>query len=97
MPKTLAKLKRLKREIQKRREEKRWDAFHEPAAWKRSSKGNLWRNWAGKTVSVFARDDNFFGYCIADMDGKRFSQGALETEEEAVESLGFALGLNDLD
>ena len=74
-----------------------WDLFYARAAWKRSAKGNIWRNWRGRTVSVFARDDRFFGWCIAAMDGKRFSQGALETEEEAVESLGFALGLNDLD
>jgi hypothetical protein len=55
---------------------------------KRSRRGNLWRNWEGMTLTVFARDDGRFGWCIVDAEGdKRFSRKAYEDEEWAIGAL----------
>ena len=68
------------------------EEFREPSAWKRSKKGNLWRNWEGKTVSIFERDgDGYYGWCIADREGQRFSRHGAETEEDAMDDLAEAL------
>jgi hypothetical protein len=53
---------------------------------KRSSKGNLWRTWAGVTVTVFRGEDGF-RFCIADGAGPRWSEGAWLEEDEAVRAL----------
>lgn len=61
---------------------------------KRSKRGNLWRNWEGMTLTVFARDDGRFGWCIVDAEGdKRFSRGSYESEEDAVGGLAGELGV----
>jgi hypothetical protein len=44
-----------------------WAEFE--AGFARSRRGNLWRQWAGKTVSVFRRRDGYYGLSIADEDG----------------------------
>jgi hypothetical protein len=68
------------------------EAFDDPAVWRRSAKGNLWRNWEGLTVSIFRRTgDDLFGWCIADGDGRRFSPGGYETEDDALSGLHDAL------
>lgn len=77
--------------------ERIWEEFDDSDQWQRSKKSNLWRNWAGKTVSIFQRDgDGWYAWCIAGEDSKRFSPGAFETEAEAIESLRGALELNEM-
>jgi len=55
--------------------------------WRRSRRGNLWRVWEGMTLTVFARKDGFYGWCIADDKGTRFSSAGYPTEGEALEAL----------
>jgi len=65
---------------------------------RRSKKGNLWREYDGKTLSVFPRSDDTFGWCIASGDdNKQFSSRGYETEEEAIEALGRMLDVEDDD
>jgi hypothetical protein len=71
-----------------------WEIFAEPAAWKRSKRGNLWRNYQGKTVTIFGRDDGYFAWSISDKDGTRFSRGGYEDEDEAMGALAAALPLD---
>lgn len=59
----------------------------------RSRKGNLWRDYQGVTVTVFARDDGFWGYCIASGERKRYSQTPYENEEGAMAALTAQLGV----
>jgi hypothetical protein len=54
---------------------------------RRSRKGNLWRHFEGMTLTVFGRDDGFYGWCIAGPDGTRFSSGGFEEEADAIGSL----------
>lgn len=55
---------------------------------KRSKRGNLWRNFRGLTLTVFRRaGDNWFAWSIADEEGPRYSPHAWETEEEAIGAL----------
>lgn len=61
------------------------DAFE--SGFKRSRKGNLWRNWEGKMLCVFRRDDDFYAWSVSDNDGPRFSPGGYATEEEAIGAL----------
>jgi hypothetical protein len=35
------------------------------AGFRRSRRGNLWRTWEGLTLTVFARDDGRYAWCIA--------------------------------
>lgn len=72
------------------------DAFVEAAlrardgfdnGFRRSKRGNLWRNWEGKTLTIFKRDDGYFGWSIADNNGVRFSPGGYGSEAEAAGGL----------
>ena len=85
----------------KRKEELRCtriDALYEVfvSGFRRSKRGNLWRLYDGATVSVFSRDDGFFGWCVAGGEEKRYSRSGYETEEEAMSALVFELGDADL-
>lgn len=63
---------------------------------RRSKKGNLWRQYDGQTLSVFPRSDDTFGWCIASGDDdKQFSSRGYETEEEAIEALATELGVGE--
>jgi len=64
------------------------------SGFQRSKRGNLWRNYAGVTVTIFQRKgDGFFAWCIADSGGtKRFSSGGYESEESALSALWCELG-----
>ena len=54
----------------------------------RSRKGNLWRDFEGVTVTIFARDDGLgYGYCIANYKGKRYSQTPYTTEDQVMRAL----------
>ena len=70
-----------------------WKEFEDPNAWKRSKRGNLWRNWLGMTLTIFKRDDGYFGWCIVDSEEKQFSPGGFESEEDAMSSAGGAIGI----
>jgi len=70
-----------------------WAEFEDSAAWQRSRKGNLWRHWEGMTLSIYARDDGYFGWCVAGEEGPRFSSGGYETEEDAMAALGETVGI----
>jgi hypothetical protein len=58
---------------------------------KRNRKGNLWRHWEGKMVTVFRRDDRFYGWCIASPAKRRFSSGRHDCEEDAMSGLASEL------
>lgn len=74
--------------------ETQWDEFIDPSAWKHSRKGNRYRHWEEQLVTIFTRNDEAYGWCIAG-DETRFSPRGYETEEEAIESAGFALGVGE--
>jgi hypothetical protein len=64
-----------------------WADFR--TGWKLSKKGNLWRNYEGKTLSVFKREgDAYYAWSIADNEGVRYSQGAFGTQQAALTNLG---------
>ena len=53
----------------------------------RSRKGNLWQElpeFDGRNVTVFRRDDGFYSFVIADMDGPHFSSRKYQTERGAM-------------
>ena len=50
-----------------------WNDFCD--GWKRSRKGNLWRLFDGKTLTIFCREDEYYGWCVADGKTTRFSSG----------------------
>jgi hypothetical protein len=57
------------------------------SGFKRSMKGNLWREFKGVTITVFSKDDGY-AWCIAAGQGKRtFSDGTFDTEEQALRAL----------
>ena len=61
--------------------------FENPAAWHTSAKGNRWRHWEGMTLTLFRREDDYFGWCIVDSERKRFSPCGYGEEEEAMYAL----------
>ena len=54
---------------------------------KRSRKGNLWRVYNQRTISVFKHIDDCYRWSIADELGLRFSQVSYPTEEDAMDAL----------
>jgi hypothetical protein len=59
--------------------------FHR--GWKRSLKGNLWREYDGKRISVFPCEDGY-KWCIAySKDERQYSRTVYDSEEEALEAL----------
>ena len=70
--------------------------FESSLSWHRSKRGNLWRNWKGKTLTIFRRTgDGFFGWCIANEDERQFSSGGYETEADAMRALVSELGVGE--
>jgi hypothetical protein len=72
-----------------------WELFERD--WTSSKKGNLWKLWDGKTVSIFKRTDGWWGWSYAAKnDRPRFSTGGYKTIEEAMEGLAdvLAVGLD---
>lgn len=69
------------------------EAFRSPAAWRRSKRGNLWRYWEGKTVTIFARPQGGYAWCVVSGDDKWYSPGGFSTESEALDSVGEAIGV----
>lgn len=66
------------------------------AGFRRSIRGNLWRNWSevqvdGRkvvvTLTIYANGWGRYGFCVANEAGPRFSGACYETEEEALEAL----------
>jgi hypothetical protein len=58
------------------------------AGFRRSRKGNLWRNYRGLTVTIFQRSgDGYYAWSIADGEEVRYSSSAFETEEETIDAL----------
>ena len=72
-----------------------WREFEAPHAWKRSRKGNLWRNWRGVTLTIYGRSDGWYGWVIADEDGPRYSPSGYETEAECMDALGSELEVGE--
>jgi hypothetical protein len=66
--------------------------FESPAAWRRSAKGNLWREWEDKTVTIFQRK-GLFHWCVADGEETRYSREEYETEDDARMALCEFLGV----
>lgn len=75
----------------------RWAEFDDPTQWKVSRKGNRYRPWEDRVVTIcpcsFA--PGRWSWCIADDLGTRFSRSTYATQEEAQRALGETLGLND--
>lgn len=70
-----------------------WARFEEPAAWRVSKRGNLWREWDGVTLTIF-RHGCRYRWSIADEEyGPRFSDQDYTTEEAAMVALGEAIGV----
>jgi hypothetical protein len=73
-----------------------WALFEKETAWSVSKKGNLWRLWEGKTVSIFRRRDGFFGWSYAEKnEPPRYSTGGYEVIEDAMSGLAEVLGVFD--
>jgi hypothetical protein len=70
-----------------------WAEFESPTAWKRSQKGNIWREWAGRRCVIFRRRDGRYGWSIADEEEVRFSPCSYATEDGARTALGEAVGV----
>ena len=70
------------------------EAFENPAAWRRSSKGNLWRTWEDRTVTIFYRNRRYH-WSIADEEGPQFSTGSYGDEADAMSGLGEVLGVGE--
>ena len=64
-----------------------------PAGWKRSRRGNLWRQLENLTLSIFARGPAWFGFSIADEDKVYYSPESYRTEGEAYTALLAELGI----
>jgi hypothetical protein len=62
-------------------------AFKSFAAWKRSSKGNLWRVWDDYTLTIFKRADSRFGFCIVKQHDREYSVFSFDSEPEAMDTL----------
>jgi hypothetical protein len=56
------------------------------AGFRRSRKGNLWRRYGGRTLTVFGGVDSF-SWCIADGERRRFSRGSYDSERSALSAL----------
>jgi hypothetical protein len=54
----------------------------------RSRRGNLWRVWRGRNVTVHTGRRGGFSYCVsADDEGPRFARRWFDTEDEAMHAL----------
>jgi hypothetical protein len=65
-----------------------WEDFL--IGFRRSRRGNLWRDWQGATLTVFPRGGAFC-WCFCDREGPRYSPERYGTETEAVRALWGAL------
>lgn len=63
------------------------DRFH------RSKRGNLWRRFDDRTLTVFLRNDGLFGVCIASADGPRWGEAGHVNEDDALWALARMLGV----
>jgi hypothetical protein len=61
--------------------------FEDRRAWLWSKKGNLWRKWGDKTLTIFRRKDGRFGYVYHDGEEPHYSQDGYETEDDAISAL----------
>lgn len=50
--------------------------------WRRSQRGNLYRRWANKVLTVFPRGEGF-AFCVAGPGGPLFSESNFDTEQGA--------------
>jgi hypothetical protein len=44
-----------------------------PPGWRLSARGNFWRKWGDKTVTIFRRPHGY-SWCVADASGPAYSQ-----------------------
>jgi hypothetical protein len=73
-----------------RRRDRAAEQAHFERSFRRSAKGNLWRKYEGKLLTIFSRNDGDYGWCISvDGDPPKFSPGGYETEDEAMRALWF--------
>ncbi|MCI0643210.1 MAG: hypothetical protein L0Y72_06540 [Gemmataceae bacterium] len=56
------------------------------SGFKRSKRGNLWRYWQGKTLTIFKREDGCYGWCVSFQGDVRFG-GGYEDEPWALAAL----------
>jgi hypothetical protein len=65
------------------------DDFEDRTKWRRSAKGNLWREWEDKVVTIFYRVPRYgnpggYSWSISDDDDVLYSDSAYETVEDAM-------------
>jgi len=56
------------------------------SGFKRSKKGNLWREYDGLTLTVFSKGERY-SWCIASPEGPTFSHKRYGSEEDAIAGL----------
>ncbi|MCA9078250.1 MAG: hypothetical protein KDA93_24695 [Planctomycetaceae bacterium] len=59
------------------------------AQFTRSRRGNIWRTWQDRCLTVFRRDDEYYSWCIASSsdDEPEFSPKKFVTQKEALDDL----------
>lgn len=72
-----------------------WTKFESPSEWRRSKKGNLWRRWEGMLLTIIKRNEDCFGWCVAEDDETQFSSDTFDTESDAMSDLGDAVGVGE--
>jgi hypothetical protein len=58
-----------------------------PSGWKLSSRGNWWRLWGDKTVTIFKRPNGRYAWCCSTAGGPCYSQDNYPTPIAAVQAL----------
>jgi hypothetical protein len=62
-------------------------SFYTPSKWERNAKGNLWRRYQGKLLTIF-KQGKWYSWCInAGPKAVTFSPRSYRTEGEALRSL----------
>lgn len=67
-----------------------------PGLWRRSGKGNLWRKRNDLTLSVFGYRDAYKWCVSSGEEDQTFSPHLYDSEEDALEALGWYLVENEL-
>jgi hypothetical protein len=69
-----------------------WESF--VGGFQVSARGNLWQQWNGLTLTVFARPDGW-AWCIADSEGPTYSPIGYDSEYGAIKGLWGAVTSGD--
>lgn len=74
--------------------EAEWAFYNDAQHWRRSKRGNLWREWYDKRLTLYRRRDGLWGWCYEDAwEGARFSNKGYRSFRDAKLALGDAIGV----